>query len=234
MLDDESEAPRASKPARSPSRAAPAASILPPLDPGAAVPDAGPAPWDGGEIDDDVDVEEYDPLDEDEDAAEFTLARSSSQTIEELDLAAMVDVAFQLVLFFLVTATTVFYKSLEVPKPNPEKPPEAAQQARSKTLDEMMADQILVEIDASGAFKIDRQPVPGAMTSAVLAERLRKLRTDTGRTALLLSADYSAKHRLAAIAYDAASEIGMNVKEAAPAAPKGGAAAAKPAVGKGG
>ena len=35
----------------------------------------------------------------------------------------MVDVAFQLVLFFLVTATTVLYKSLEVPKPNPESPP---------------------------------------------------------------------------------------------------------------
>ena len=35
----------------------------------------------------------------------------------------MVDVAFQLVLFFLVTATTVLYKSLEVPKPNPESTP---------------------------------------------------------------------------------------------------------------
>ena len=40
----------------------------------------------------------------------------------------MVDVAFQLVLFFLVTATTVLYKSLEVPKPNPESPAAAAAQ----------------------------------------------------------------------------------------------------------
>ena len=29
----------------------------------------------------------------------------------------MVDVAFQLVLFFMVTATTVLYKTLEIPKP---------------------------------------------------------------------------------------------------------------------
>ena len=66
--------------------------------------------------------EEFDPQEEDEEAAEFTLSRGGPETVEELDLAAMVDVAFQLVLFFLVTATTVLYKSLEVPKPNPESP----------------------------------------------------------------------------------------------------------------
>ena len=42
----------------------------------------------------------------------------------------MVDVAFQMVLFFLVTATTVLYKSLEVPKPSPETPAAGAQQGR--------------------------------------------------------------------------------------------------------
>ena len=45
-------------------------------------------------------------------------------TVEELDLAPMVDVAFQLVLFFMVTATTVLYKTLEIPKPTPENAPE--------------------------------------------------------------------------------------------------------------
>ena len=87
----------------------------------------GPLPFDEEELEAEFDGEdEYDPLEEDEDVAEFTLARGSAETVEELDLAAMVDVAFQLVLFFLVTATTVFYKSLEVPKPTPEAPPEAA------------------------------------------------------------------------------------------------------------
>ena len=86
--------------------------------------------------DDDLD-EEPDPQDEDEAAAEFTLARGRSETVEELDLAAMVDVAFQLVLFFLVTATTVLYKSLEVPKPNhdsrPPRPPRRGVQRISTT-----------------------------------------------------------------------------------------------------
>jgi hypothetical protein len=83
--------------------------------------------WDG-------DTEEPDPLDEDEEAASFTLSRGDPEKVEELDLAAMVDVAFQLVLFFLVTATTVLYKSLEVPKPNPDPPAAGATQGKTATL----------------------------------------------------------------------------------------------------
>ena len=86
----------------------------------------------------------------------------------------MVDVAFQLVLFFLVTATTVLYKSLEVPKPNPESPAAAAAQGRSRTLDDLKDDYILVEIDPAGAMKIDREPVAAEM--AALVERLRSAR----------------------------------------------------------
>jgi biopolymer transport protein ExbD len=193
--------------------------ILPPYERSVAIPVPGPAPlpFDEEELEVEFDGEdEYDPLEEDEAVAEFTLARGAAERVEELDLAAMVDVAFQLVLFFLVTATTVLYKSLEVPKPNPEKPPDAAQQSRAKTLDEMMKDEILVEVDAGGTWKIDRQPVPGALTMASLAERLRKLRLDTGRKGMLLSADYNVPHRLTIVAYDAANEVGMNIKTATP------------------
>src|SRR5947209_12208775 len=111
----------------------------------------------------------------------------------------MVDVAFQLVLFFLVTATTVFYKSLEVPKPSADAPPEAAQQGKSNTLDEKMKDFILVEIDPGGTLKIDRQPVPGDLTAVSLAAKLRKLREDTGRRSMLLSADFVTPHRLSVL-----------------------------------
>src|SRR4029077_18903689 len=96
----------------------------------------------------DDDLDDFDPLEEDEAATEFTLSRKSAETVEELDLAAMVDVAFQLVLFFLVTATTILYKSLEVPKPNPESnPAAAAAQGRSKSIDDLKETYIVVEID---------------------------------------------------------------------------------------
>jgi biopolymer transport protein ExbD len=161
------------------------------------------------------DEEEYDPLEEDEAVAEFTLSRNRPERVEELDLAAMVDVAFQLVLFFLVTATTVLYKSLEVPKPNPESSPTAAaQQGRSKSLDELKDDFILVEIDPSGAVKIDHEPVPADL--GVLAERLRAERERTRRQSMLLSADFATPHRSAVLAYDAANEIGLAIAIARP------------------
>jgi biopolymer transport protein ExbD len=210
--------------------------ILPPLESAAAIPVPGPAPlpFDEQELEAEFDGEdEYDPLEEDEAVAEFTLARGSAETVEELDLAAMVDVAFQLVLFFLVTATTVFYKSLEVPKPSAEAPPEAAQQGNANTLDEKMKDLILVEIDPSGSWKIDRQPVEGGLTRESLAARLRKLREDTGRRSMLLSADYLTPHRFSVLAYDAANEIGMGISIAKPAPPGGRANAPAAAVKKG-
>jgi biopolymer transport protein ExbD len=204
--------------------------ILPPLDRSAAIPVLGPAPlpWDEEELEAEFDgSNEYDPLEEDEAVAEFTLARGAVETVEELDLAAMVDVAFQLVLFFLVTATTVLYKSLEVPKPNADAPLDAAVQGRTKTLDDLKADYILVEMDVTGAIKIDRQPVPGPLTMTALAEKLRTLRTDTGRQAMLFSADFYTPHRKAVLAYDAANEIGLAIKTAKPT---GGANAIPPPV----
>jgi biopolymer transport protein ExbD len=169
--------------------------------------------WDDG-----LDEEEYDPQEEDEAAAEFTLAKGSTGRVEEnLDLAAMVDVAFQLVLFFLVTATTVLYKSLEVPKPNPETNPTAAAQGRAKTMDDLKSDFILVEIDPAGAVKIDREPVAAEMPA--LVERLRAQREQTQRNAMLLSADFSTPHRSAVLAYDAANEIGLGIAIARPAPP---------------
>ncbi|WP_435017412.1 ExbD/TolR family protein [Tundrisphaera sp. TA3] len=152
--------------------------------------------------------------DEDEAAAEFTLARGGAERVEELDLAAMVDVAFQLVLFFLVTATTVMFKTLEVPRPADDKPPEVVAQGRPKPVEELEKDFILVEVDGAGALRIDHQPVPGE--PGAIATRLRSAREATGRTAMLLSADYAAPHRAAVLAYDAASEVGLQVAVAQP------------------
>jgi biopolymer transport protein ExbD len=165
-----------------------------------------------------LDFEEPDPQDEDEEAAEFTLSRNSPERVEELDLAAMVDVAFQLVLFFLVTTATVVFKTLEVPRPNEDKPPEAAAQARSKSIDELEKDYILVEVDAAGALKVDRQPVPS--DRAALAEKLRAARQATGRKAMLLSADFATRHENAVLAFDVANEVDLAIAIAQPTGKK--------------
>ena len=165
----------------------------------------------------DIDFDEYDPQDEDEAAAEFTLSRNKAETVEELDLAAMVDVAFQLVLFFLVTATTVLYKSLEIPRPNADAPNPGAVQGQSRSLEDLKDDFILVEIDASGGVKIDRENVAASMNA--LVENLRAARERTNRKSMLLSADFSTPHKNAVMAYDAASEIGLGIAIANPTPP---------------
>ncbi len=162
---------------------------------------------------------EFDPQDEDEEAAEFTLSRHSADRVEELDLAAMVDVAFQLVLFFLVTTTAVVFKTLEVPRPNEDKPPEAAAQARNRTIEELEKDYILVEVDAAGSVKVDRQPAPA--DRAALAGRLRAAREDGNhRKAMLLSADFATPHKNAVLVFDVANEVELQIAIAQPAAKK--------------
>jgi biopolymer transport protein ExbD len=154
-----------------------------------------------------------DPLGEDEEAAAFTLSRNEPEKVEELDLAAMVDVAFQLVLFFLVTSTVVLYKTLEVPKQNSDAPA-GATQGKTHSLSDLKNDYILVEVDAGGAMKIDREPVAAKLPA--LVERLRAARDATGRKSMLLSADAATAHRNAVLAYDAANEIGLGIAIARP------------------
>lgn len=162
---------------------------------------------------------EFDEGDDEDDEATISLTRAGPATVEELDLAAMVDVAFQLVLFFLVTATTILYKTLEIPKPSSDPPPDAVAQGRQRTLDELQEDFILVEIDAEGNVQIDREPVAAEMSD--LVERLRTSRETTGRTTMLLSAEFTTPHRNAVLAYDAANEIGLAIAIAKPTPPQG-------------
>jgi biopolymer transport protein ExbD len=156
----------------------------------------------------------------------FSLSRSGPATVEELDLAPMVDVAFQLVLFFMVAAQTVLYKTLEIPKPTQEQTPSAVAQGRSRTLEDLKDDYILVEIDSSGTMKLDRQPVAADMNA--LVERLRSAREATQRKAMLLSADFATPHRNSVLAYDAANEIGLGIVIARPANPQGPAPSLAP------
>ncbi|QDV38882.1 ExbD/TolR family protein [Tautonia plasticadhaerens] len=157
--------------------------------------------------------EAFDPLDEDEEAAAFTLAAEPPSEPDEIDLTAMVDVAFQLVLFFLVTATTIYFKTLEIPTPEPDEQEAVAQQMR--TLDELLEEYILVEIDPQGRVQVDREPIaPDELTA-----RLRQVRSDTLRTGMLLMADFATPHRNAVLAIDSANAIGLEIAIAKPSAP---------------
>jgi biopolymer transport protein ExbD len=162
--------------------------------------------------------EDRQPVEGGEEEGDFTFTRSGPMTVEELDLAPMVDVAFQLVLFFMVTATTVLFKTLEIPKPSADPPPGAVTQGISRSLDDFKDAYVIVEIDASGAMKVDHEPVQAELNA--LVERLRTAREKTNRTSMLVAADSATPHRHAVLAYDAANEIGMSIAIAKPKAPQ--------------
>lgn len=155
------------------------------------------------------DEDEWDPEAEDEEAAEFTFTRGGAETVEELDLAAMVDVAFQLVLFFLVTASTIVFKALEVPKPKPEEGKASTGQSSGVSLADAAKDYILVEIDANGAVKIDHEDGPNDFNG--LVSKLREVRDKTQRNAMLLKAESLTKHKSVVNAYDAANEVSLAI-----------------------
>jgi biopolymer transport protein ExbD len=139
---------------------------------------------------------------EDDDEAGFGGGELEEE--EDIDLAAMVDIAMQLIMFFLITSATVYFRSLEIPTPDPEKQ-KSATQASARSLQELEDTNILVEIDGRGQLTVDHEPI----VAEALIPKLRAARDATGRTAVLLMADGAAKHRIAVRVLEAANEIGL-------------------------
>lgn len=159
-------------------------------------------------------TDDFNPEGEHDDEGGFSLASGAGEE-EELDLTAMVDIAMQLIMFFLVTATTIMFKSIEIPNPDPEKQ-DNAQQA-PKNLDELENQNILVEIDPKGQITVDHEPI----TPSELIPKLRAARDATGRTGMILMADLATPHKNAVLAYEAANEVGLAIKIGRPAAGMG-------------
>ena len=92
-------------------------------------------------------------ISDDEQQADSDLVSFSTQDIDresEMDMTPMVDVTFLLLIFFILTATFSFQKSLQVPTPEPE---EASTQAVPKDLEED-PEFITVRIDAMNTFYV--------------------------------------------------------------------------------
>jgi biopolymer transport protein ExbD len=122
---------------------------------------------------------------------------------DEMDLTPMVDVTFQLLIFFMVTASFALQKSIEVPSMDQDKKG-AAQQLLM--LDEIEATSIQVKIDANNAILVDDEPVPDpSLLTDVLRTKMRKEQ----KTELLISANSAALHRSVVAVIDAANEVGM-------------------------
>ena len=120
-----------------------------------------------------------------------------------LDMTPMVDVVFQLLIFFMLTCSFSVQKSMQTDAPEPED--EGAAQA--VTLQDVEADSIIVEVDAENRITVDGELVASVgMLADVLASKAAE---QPPRTEMLIEADYNAAHGTLVQVMDAGIDANM-------------------------
>jgi biopolymer transport protein ExbD len=127
---------------------------------------------------------------------------------DEIDMTPMIDVVFQLLIFFMVTSTFALQKALPIPTP------EASEGvAQNTTLDDVNPDDVLiVRVDADDAIWVDDVL---AVSRPDLIAKMKQARLtkgpggEQGRRRLLVQADPDAHHEAVVLALDAGSAAGM-------------------------
>jgi biopolymer transport protein ExbD len=125
------------------------------------------------------------------------------KTDSEMDMTPMVDVTFQLLIFFMITASYALQKSLEVPRPDTEAP--VAQQRVPEQLED---DFIVVRIDEESLIWVNDREAP---TRQELIARLRD-ELGSGRSApqgLLVSYHPDARHDRVVRCIDVGTLLGI-------------------------
>ncbi|WP_460182784.1 ExbD/TolR family protein [Thermopirellula anaerolimosa] len=125
-----------------------------------------------------------------------------------MDMTPMVDVVFQLLIFFMMTAAFSLQKSLEVPPPDPKD-----ETAQSQTLEELENenDFVIVRIDREDVVTVEGQD---ARSEQDLLTKLREARNGdangrAGRSGMLVLADPACRHETVVRALDAGNAVGM-------------------------
>lgn len=130
----------------------------------------------------------------------------------EMDMTPMVDVTFQLLIFFMLTASFVLQRSLEIPKP------EKKEASSGQTVEEVaeMDDVVSVRIDENGTYFLSAASLGDDIeipSEQELIVRLRQARQpdSQGRipSRLLVQAHGDAIHKRVVSAIDAGNEVGM-------------------------
>lgn len=137
--------------------------------------------------------------DEDEDAPRGV--REARISGDGLDMTPMVDVTFQLLIFFMITASFVTQKSLQTTPPEPK---DDAGQVTMQVEEDDNAP-VIVSIADDGSMLIDDFPIE---PSAVLETLTAKMAAER-KTQLLIEADYKAPHGMVILVMDAAITAGM-------------------------
>ena len=121
------------------------------------------------------------------------LSQQKAADNSEINLTPMLDVVFIMLIFFIVTATFIKQPGIEVEKPD------------AKSGQEKSAVGILVAIDASSHFWIDKKKVPrGAVRASI-----EKLHAENPKGSLVIQADHLAKYEALEMVIKDAKAVGL-------------------------
>jgi biopolymer transport protein ExbD len=143
------------------------------------------------------------------------IVRHGKKPLEaEMDMTPMVDVTFQLLIFFMLTASFTMQKSLNVPKPESNQP---STQVKSVQDFEENPDYVVVRVDATNTFHVSAsawEDEVEAPSKQELLVKLRQARQGDGQggvpTKLLVVAHGDALHEYVVTAIDAGNDVGMD------------------------
>ncbi len=113
----------------------------------------------------------------------------------ESDMTPMIDVTFQLVIFFMIAATYTIQKTLDLPKQSPN--PDAA---GAVTMEQLEQENIIVRVAIDGSIVVDDQPTPVENLVSRLKEATRNRRS----AELVLDIDDEVVHDVVVKVLDAA------------------------------
>lgn len=126
---------------------------------------------------------------------------------EGIDMTAMVDIVFFLLIFFLVTSMHSLQASMEMPPPEAQ---EGASARRSVTDYEQDQDYVIVRIDPDDTVWVENAEAPSPQEMLAKLREAKKERADAGKsTKLLVLASADAHHGTVVTVLDAGNEAGM-------------------------
>lgn len=131
-------------------------------------------------------------------------ARPHEEEGEMIDMTAMVDIVFFLLIFFLVTSVQSIQASLEMPTPDPE---ENATQGRV-TMESLETndENIMLRIDKDNTVWVNDSEAP---TRQEVIAKLREARED-GSSTLIVMASGDCRHETVVMALDAGAAAGID------------------------
>jgi biopolymer transport protein ExbD len=125
------------------------------------------------------------------------LFKAGQREEAEMDMTPMIDVTFQLLIFFMIAATYVVQKTLEIAAAHAEEAPAMV------TLSQLAQDNIIVKVARDRSVSVDGVPASLDGLSQTLAEAARRRKQATAE--MVLDVDDEVEHDLVVRVIDAAA-----------------------------